>query len=276
MSVTGERKLIVLDIDGTILLEDESPSPGVVDAIRRAREAGHEVMIATGRAWPATQAIMARLGISSDYVVCSNGAIVLARVPGSADEYQTIHAETFDGTAALEVLWQGMPEAHYMVELPSGKRLYTNFFEDWALGEADQVPFDDLPRKDISRIVVIDPDKEERDFVRIVDDLGLNRFSYAVGWSAWLDVAPIGVDKATGLELVREKLGIDPQNVITIGDGRNDIGMLEWARDGGGRAIAMGQGPAEVLAAGNEVADSVYNGGVAKVIDALLVPDAVH
>ena len=48
--------LIVLDIDGTILLEDESLSPGIVEAVADARAAGNEVMLATGRSWEGTEA----------------------------------------------------------------------------------------------------------------------------------------------------------------------------------------------------------------------------
>ena len=50
----------MLDIDGTILLEDESLSPGVVEAVEHARRAGHEVMLATGRSWEGTRAILER------------------------------------------------------------------------------------------------------------------------------------------------------------------------------------------------------------------------
>ncbi len=47
--VPTERLLIALDVDGTVLLEDETLSPGVVEAITHAHRAGHEVMLATGR-----------------------------------------------------------------------------------------------------------------------------------------------------------------------------------------------------------------------------------
>ena len=53
------------------------------------------------------------------------------------------------------------------------------------------------------RIVVVAPEQREQDFVDLVARIGLNQVSYAVGWTAWLDIAPKGVDKSTGLELVR-------------------------------------------------------------------------
>jgi hydroxymethylpyrimidine pyrophosphatase-like HAD family hydrolase len=87
-----------------------------------------------------------------------------------------------------------------------------------------------------------------------------------VGWTAWLDIAPKGVDKSTALELVRQWLGFDPAHVLVIGDGRNDVGMFAWARENGGRAVAMKQGPQEVRDAASEVTTSVEAGGVAEVL----------
>ena len=65
--------------------------------------------------------------------------------------------------------------------------------------------------------------------------MGLHKVSYNVGWTAWLDIAPDGVNKATGLERVRDELGIPRSRVLAIGDGRNDIDMLEWAASAAGR-----------------------------------------
>ncbi|MDQ1130372.1 hydroxymethylpyrimidine pyrophosphatase-like HAD family hydrolase [Microbacterium sp. SORGH_AS 888] len=54
-----------------------------------------------------------------------------------------------------------------------------------------------------------------------------------------------------------------------MGDGRNDLGMFAWARENGGRAVAMGQGPQEVRDAAGEVTASVVEGGVAAILRAL-------
>jgi len=113
------RMLIALDIDGTVLLEDDTLSPGVVEAAAGAQAAGHEVMLATGRSWDSTRPIMDRLGIRPEYAVCSNGAIVMRRV-GDADAavYERAHVETFDPTEVLTLLGEHLPDAHFLVELP--------------------------------------------------------------------------------------------------------------------------------------------------------------
>ena len=114
--------------------------------------------------------------------------------------------------------------------------------------------------------VVVSPDQGEKDFLELVRNIGLHEVSYAVGWTAWLDIAPQGVDKSTGLERVRTTLGIDPENVLVIGDGRNDVGMFRWALENGGRAVAMAQGPQEVRDVAGETTTSVQAGGVAEVL----------
>jgi Cof subfamily protein (haloacid dehalogenase superfamily) len=265
-AVATEQLLIALDIDGTVLLEDESLSPGVVDAVEHAHRAGHEVMIATGRSWEGTRGIMRVLGVAPEFVVCSNGAVVLKRVEADELRYDRWHVETFDPSAVLEQLREHLPDARYLVELPDGRRLYTEYLEDWNLTNARRVPFEELGSQQVCRIVVVSPEKREQDFVELVARIGLNHVSYAVGWTAWLDIAPQGVDKSTGLERVRTELGIDPAHVLVIGDGRNDVGMFRWALDNGGRAVAMAQGPQEVRDAAGETTSSVHEGGVAEVL----------
>ncbi|MFE1665361.1 HAD family hydrolase [Microbacterium sp. P02] len=264
--------LIVLDIDGTILLEDESLSPGVLQAVEDAHTAGHEVMLATGRSWSGTRGIQRLLEIEPEYLVCSNGAVIMRRLDqpdADGERYERFHTETFDPTAVLTLLGEHLPDARYMVELENGDRLYTEYLDDWNMSDAKRVTFDELSHAPVSRVVVVSPDQDEHDFMKLVEDIGLNQVSYAIGWTAWLDIAPMGVDKSSALELVRGWLGVDPAHVLVIGDGRNDVGMFRWARENGGRAVAMAQGPQEVRDAAGEQTSSVQDGGVAAVLKAL-------
>ena len=93
-------------------------------------------------------------------------------------------------------------------------------------------------------MIIRDPDATAEDFVALGERLGLHGTDYVVGWTAWLDLAPVGVSKASGLQHVADKLGVAPADVLAIGDGRNDIEMLQWA----GRGVAMGQAVEEVHA----------------------------
>ncbi|MBF4562149.1 HAD-IIB family hydrolase [Microbacterium sp. VKM Ac-2870] len=268
-AVVTERLLIALDVDGTVLLEDETLSPGVVDAIAHAHRAGNEVMLATGRSWESTRGIQHVLELAPEYAVCSNGAVIMRRVGGDFGEesrYERFHVETFDPTEVVTLLREHLPHARYMVELADGGRLYTEQLDDWNLAHARRVDFAELVAQPVCRVVVVSPDETNGDFLSLVERIGLNKVSYAVGWSAWLDIAPQGVDKSTALERVRTWLGVEPERVLVMGDGRNDLGMFRWALDHGGRAIAMGQGPDEVRREAGEVTASVHAGGVADIL----------
>jgi hydroxymethylpyrimidine pyrophosphatase-like HAD family hydrolase len=122
---------------------------------------------------------------------------------------------------------------------------------------------------EVSRVVVLSPEQNVNDFLEIVESVGLHSVSYAIGYTAWLDISPQGVTKASALEQRRKALNVPSNRVIAIGDGRNDISMFEWANAGGGLSFAMGQGPDEVKQAATMVTASVEEHGVAKVLEGL-------
>ncbi|TFC29693.1 HAD family hydrolase [Cryobacterium sp. TMT2-18-3] len=261
--------LVALDIDGTTMHEDGTISGGVLDQVRRLAAAGHEVMLATGRSSATTLPVLERLDITPRFVVCSNGAITLHRDPASPTGYRREWVETFDPTDVLLQIRSHLVGARYAVEDERGFYRYTEPFPDATIGlDSEHVEFDDLLRQDATRVVVISPDHDMEDFLQIVDRMGLNRVSYAIGWTAWLDIAPDGVNKATAMERVRAEFGIPRSRVMAVGDGRNDIEMLQWASVQG-RGVAMGQAPHEVLAAAGEITGAVHEDGLALVLSSL-------
>jgi hydroxymethylpyrimidine pyrophosphatase-like HAD family hydrolase len=260
--------LIALDVDGTVLLEDETPSPGIVEAVASVVDAGHVVTLATGRSWGATHRVLSTLGIEPEFVVCANGAVIMRR-GGDEFGYSRWRVETFDPAPVLGLLHDELPDAHFMVELADGKRLYTDVAVGWNVEGGERVVFSRLGDAPVSRVVVVDPGRSDTDFLELTERIGLHSVSYAIGWTAWLDIAPHGVDKSTALETVRAELGVPGGNVLVMGDGRNDLGMFAWAREAGGRAVAMGQGPQEVRDAASAVTETVALGGVAVVLRGL-------
>ena len=135
--------LVALDIDGTILHEDGTLAPAIIEAIRSARDNGHEVTLATGRSVSMTIPILDRLDITPEYVVCSNGAITLKRDTTAASGYRKCHVEHFDPTPVLTRIKERLPEAHYAVEDEAGLYRYTDWFPEGALDAlSEQVTFE--------------------------------------------------------------------------------------------------------------------------------------
>ena len=258
-----EPWLIALDIDGTLLREDGTVSDEVILQVQRMRDLGHEVMLATGRSVSMTLPVLDRFDIAPHYVVCSNGAITLKRDADAPTGYARIAVDSFDPSEVLTTIRESLEDASYAVEDENGFYRYTGFFPDSTLGASSQkVAFEELLKHEATRVVVISPEHAIEDFLSIVERMGLHKVTYNVGWTAWLDIAPDGVNKATALERVREWHGIPRSRVLAVGDGRNDIDMLHWA-SAEGRGVAMGQAPREVLAAANEVTASDLDDGIA-------------
>ncbi|PWC05986.1 HAD family hydrolase [Agromyces badenianii] len=263
-----EPWFVALDVDGTIMHEDGSIDQVVVDAVAAARDRGHVVTLATGRSWATTAPVLEQLDLRPEYVVCANGAITMQRDDAAADGYTRRHVETFDPTPVLERIRAFLPAGKFMVELPDGYRLYTEGMSEWNLDNAREVLFEELLDQRATRVVVTSLEHGLDEFFEIVDRMGLHHVSYAIGWTAWLDIAPDGVNKATALERVRGWLELPIDRVLAAGDGRNDLEMFAWA-GAAGRAVAMGQAPVEVREAAGEVGGSIDDAGLAAVLDSL-------
>jgi len=269
MSLTVEPWLVALDIDGTTMHEDGTISDAIIEQVRRLEKAGHAIMLATGRSAAAALPVLERLSISPRYVVCSNGAITLHRDASAPMGYRREWVETFDPSDVLNSIRPHLVNARFAVEDEHGFYRYTEPIPDATIGmDSEHVDFDELLRHRATRVVVISPDHDMEDFLAVVERMGLNRVSYAIGWTAWLDIAPDGVNKATAMERVRMELGIPRERVMAVGDGRNDIDMLSWAAVHG-RGVAMGESPDDVLAASNEVTATVVDDGLAVVLATL-------
>jgi 5-amino-6-(5-phospho-D-ribitylamino)uracil phosphatase len=261
--------LVTLDLDGTTLHEDGSISPAVIQQVRRLDSAGHQVMLATGRSAATTIPVLEHLGITPQFLVCSNGAITLRRDPEAPSGYQREWVETFDPSDVLCTIRTYLPNARFAVEDEHGHYRYTEPFPDATIGlDSEHVRFDALLNHPATRVVVICPDHDMEDFLAVVEEMGLHRVSYAIGWTAWLDIAADGVNKATALERVRTHLEIPRNRVMAVADGRNDIDLLRWASERG-RGVAMGHAPADVIEAANEVTGTVHEDGLAQVLATL-------
>ena len=263
-----DRWFVALDIDGTVIHEDGTMADTVVAAVRRVADAGHDVTLATGRSWEMTHPILSTLQLTPEYVVCANGAITMKRDADGEHGYRRELVETFDPGPVLDRIKGGLPAGRFLVEDATGFRLYTEGMQDWNLENARMVEFDELAATPVTRVVVVSPDHEPEEFLQLIDSLGLHHVSYAIGWTAWLDIAPEGVNKGTALERIRSILGVPRERILVVGDGRNDIEMFEWAGQDG-RAVAMGQAADEVKAVATEVTADVWSDGLVGPLDAL-------
>ncbi len=276
-----QPKIVALDIDGTLLAwvdgqthDYETIRPAVYDAVHRARAAGAHVVLSSGRSPHGMTTIADLLDLpleaspedpTPDYddrlwIVAANGSVVFRYPP-----QEVVHEETFDAAPAVRAVLAEHPHALVAAEERSiGGYLVNRLFPIGELSGVQKVtPVHEIIGQPVNRVVVRDPEATADDFVELAKRLGLDSTEYVVGWSAWMDLAPAGVNKASGLQHVCDRLGLTAADVLAIGDGRNDKEMLVWA----GRGVAMGQAIDEVKDVADAVTLSVVQDGVAVELD---------
>jgi hydroxymethylpyrimidine pyrophosphatase-like HAD family hydrolase len=262
--------LVALDVDGTVLHHDGHLAPAVLDRVRALDALPHvHVVIATGRSVLSTVPVVEQLGLSREGrpAVCSNGAVTVETDLTNGTGYRLVDVVTFDPAPAVALVRQELPEVLVAVEeIGVGFKVSTPFPPGELWGEEIVVPDDELLAHPATRVTFRDPSSTSQAFSEMVERIGLHGVSYAVGYSAWLDLAPEGVSKASALEQVRRRLGVEPHRTVAVGDQRNDIEMLTWAA----RGYAMGQAPAEVVAVADRVTGTVDEDGLAEALDEVL------
>ncbi len=260
-------RLVALDIDGTLLrwihgegTTLEQVSDRVRDAVRRAQDAGAHVVLSSGRSPGGMTGVVDLLGLHREdtdplWVVASNGAVVFRYPP-----LEIVREETFDAGPAVRAILERHPGALVAVEeRGAGYRVNRPFPAGELSGELIPTSVERMVADPVSRVIIRDPEATVEDFVRLGESLGLHGTDYVVGWTAWLDLCPVGVSKASGLEHVAEALGLSAADALAVGDGRNDLEMLRWAA----RGVAMGQSVDVVLESADHVTDSVDDDGAA-------------
>ncbi|RKS80278.1 HAD superfamily hydrolase (TIGR01484 family) [Motilibacter peucedani] len=251
--------LVALDLDGTVVAPDESISPRVRAAVAAVRAAGVPLVLSTGRSVLGTRPVAAELGLADGWLVCSNGTVIATLDPPVVTD-----TVTFDARPALEVLRREVPGALVAVEeLGVGYHVSAPFPPGELTGEQVVLDIDALVEEPVTRVVLRSPEHESEHFLEIIARLGLQDVSYAVGYDAWLDLTPVGVSKATALATVCERLGVAQTGVLAVGDGRNDLEMLQWA----GVGVAMGHAPAEVQDAADLVTEDFEADGCAAALE---------
>jgi Cof subfamily protein (haloacid dehalogenase superfamily) len=265
---SDDRWLIAIDLDGTTIDEHDRASPAVLHALQQTAARGHHLVITTGRSPGTALRIVRNLGVRPEYIVCSNGAVILELADEATGEYTRCKATGFDASAVLQLIRQHLPNAHFAVENLDGDYRFTHPFPEATTAPMSSqviVPFEELLLGKTARIVAITPGQDVIAFRTAVENMKLTGVTYSLGWTAWLDVAPEGITKAAAAEEVRQLLGYGRHRVLAVGDGYNDIELLQWA-GATGRGVAMGHAPDGLKQVASEITGTLSEDGLAQVL----------
>ncbi|HKE71857.1 MAG TPA: HAD family hydrolase, partial [Nocardioidaceae bacterium] len=251
--MTRPYDLLALDVDGTLVDWDNIMTPTLREAVRDVAAQGVHVVLSTGRSVPGVIDAADKLGFDDGIAVASNGAVTFSYHP-----VEVLTTVTFDARETVKLLLDHVPDAAVAVEeIGRGYRINKPFPDGEITGEMILQSVEDLVAEPVTRVIIRSPGQSAEEFIELAERLGLHGTNYFVGYTAWLDLAPSGVTKASGLESVASRLGVARSKVLAIGDGRNDLEMLRWA----GRGVAMGNAPIEVQDAADDVTETVERDG---------------
>jgi Cof subfamily protein (haloacid dehalogenase superfamily) len=268
-----EIRLIVCDLDNTLLDSQKTISAVNLRAVRAAQERGVFVTICSGRIHPMLEAYSRRLNIRGP-LIAANGAVIYDTLTNTlpclnAADREAVHAlleycrkRGLDHIAATaRGCWYG-----------KNSRRIARFEQYNRLAASDGLPpiplhefstdYRDVLESDIYKVLVSELGPEElRRTMDYVETLGvLSSTSSEVGL---LDISAKGVSKGEGLRNLRRVLGLEKRQVCAFGDYWNDISMLEEA----GLPVAVENAEEEVKKHALVVTASNDEDGVARAIN---------
>lgn len=263
-------KVLLLDVDGTLVRYDTSVPESAAAAIGATRAAGHRVVICTGRARAEVYPHLWDLGL--DGMIGGNGSYV--ELGGEVVHHQVLPTELVDEMVA----WLDERELAFYLECNSGlfgspslpaqsaERMGTT--EDFVRGVfPDMVNDTTLGRDDVNKISFVLPRGMDLGQLRAQMDgrASVDTWSATGTEQEFGELGQLGVDKGRGVRLLADHLGVSTQDFIGFGDARSDLPMLQAC----GTAVAMGQAPDEVKAAADVVTDHVDEDGLAHAFERL-------
>jgi Cof subfamily protein (haloacid dehalogenase superfamily) len=263
--LTTRPKLVACDLDGTLIAADNRLSDRVTAAVERALDAGIWIVAVTGRPWQWTLDVARRHRLLPAAVV-SNGAALVEVESGEIER-----TGLADGAVLglMERIRAKVPGVSFAVDGVEMMGHEAAFYDSTYLGN-DTVhvgDLSDLVASDVIKLICRVEGMASFDLAAEIDRDVTDGVAVPYhGAGEWVELLPEGVSKASGLARLCERLGVDRDGVVAVGDSWNDIPMLEWA----GTGVAMGGAPEHVLDVADEVAPSAADDGVAVLLDRLL------
>jgi Cof subfamily protein (haloacid dehalogenase superfamily) len=272
-------RLVVFDLDGTVLGADNRLSAHTAEVLARARAAGLTLVAASGRSRWAAELVLSRTG-AIDYAICSNGAVLYHRPTRTIRRRQEIEPRLLrrvydDVRRAVDGMCWAWETERGVVADRGFRVLGTEAAldellasEDLDLPEGDAQPVDERlrPFGPTVRILLANPDLPRDELVNRLDPL-VPEVRLSSSSAVFVEVTAPDVDKAAELRAFCERYGFGREEVVAFGDHHNDLAMLQWA----GRGIAVRNAHPEVLAAIDEHTEATNDqDGVAEVIEKLI------
>ena len=268
-------KLLVLDVDGTLLNGENQISKRTLAALLKIQQMGVRVVLASGRPTYGLISLSKQLELENygGYIISYNGCQIVSAVNGEILFERRINPEL---VPYLER--KAKKEGCSLFTYHDDLLLSTDVIDRHIVREARLNDLKLVHESELSIAIDFAPCK-----CMLVSDHEETLENLAGHWkrrldgtvdvfrseSYFLEVVPTGVDKSTTLMVLLEQLQIKPEEVIAIGDGVCDVSMIQVA----GLGIAMGQAPDSVKICADRTTASNEEEGVAQAVEKAILAE---
>jgi hypothetical protein len=270
-------QLVVTDIDGTFLDSQNAPSHGAVEAIKAIQQRGVHFTLCTGRGDPSTRPFIQLLHLDTPYIVSGGAAIHDVNGRGIIKQHLLNHEQIefvieLGQANACEIFMQTAMDIFVL----AGDEFWSEVTTwEWMKG----FPTDSYHRifhwQDAPIEQVIRMDYFHRPEVLVHLNQQINESSIgleAVMMRRNIEISQVGVNKGSAVEILADHLNISMEDVMVLGDGSNDLSMLQKA----GLPVAMQNASPAIKLAARVITPSSDAGGLAWALHNLMSGNFEH
>ncbi len=243
-------RLAAIDIDGTLLGPDSQMSAENIAAVGRLRDHGIRVVLASGRRHENMLRFYHQLQIEEPLISCQ-GALVKSEKNARIIHRHPVPAE-LAAEAVRDGLAHGMTIIYYQMDgiYISERNSFTDLYHARGGDPLIEGTLENLSGEKPLKLIWINSAQKIAEQLPGIRARYLGRLETVVTYPEYLEFIDMGVSKAVGVAAVAGEYGIDRGEILTFGDGDNDVSMLEWA----GYSVAMSKSTPAAKAAASAVA----------------------
>lgn len=259
---------LALDLDGTLTNSKKQITPRTWQAIMQAQERGVCVILASGRPVCGQHhlAEQLRLADHGGYILAFNGGVILSCADG-----QILDRVTLPHDLLPEIIG-GAQQAGFHVLSYQGDVMLSDQAENPYVQYAARINRMQLQQADrlaealvepVPKCIIVGEPESLQTYEVLMQRRYEGRLSVTRSEPFFLEVMPAGIDKAARLDVLLQRLGSTPDELMAIGDGFNDLSMLHYA----GTAVAMGNAQPALKEAADFVTSSNDEDGIALALE---------
>lgn len=274
---TMKYKLLVLDVDGTLLNNAKEITPRTLSALKKAQHMGVRIVLASGRPTSGLMPLAKMLELDNfgGFIMSYNGSKIIKVDDGTTLFEKRINPEN------IPYLEKKARKNGFSIFTYHDDTLLTNNAKDEHIRrEAQLNNLKIVETEDFSIVIDCFPCKcvlvsDDEEALRGLENHWKRRLAGVLdvfpSEPYFLEVVPFGVDKANTLGVLMGLLNVKQDEVMAIGDGVADVTMLQLA----GKGVAMGHAPDSVKICADYVTASNEDDGVAQAVEKLILAE-VH